>query len=83
MTDDARPTTANTSSAPGPTQSSVKRLPELTRAAMWWTAILIAVLTAGAVTVLWWPATAGLTGADLMKARLDALKIGLSIVTVG
>ncbi|WP_410658404.1 pentapeptide repeat-containing protein [Amycolatopsis sp. lyj-112] len=29
--------------------------------------------------VLWWPATAGLTGADLVKARLDALKIGLSI----
>ncbi|UMP00117.1 hypothetical protein [Amycolatopsis sp. EV170708-02-1] len=31
------------------------------------------------MTVLWWPITAGLTGADLVKARLDALKIGLSI----
>lgn len=79
MTDDARPAAASTSSGSGSAPPSVKRLPELTRAAMWWTAILIAVLTAGAVTVLWWPATAGLTGADLVKARLDALKIGLSI----
>ncbi|MEU3622805.1 hypothetical protein [Amycolatopsis coloradensis] len=39
----------------------------------------ITILTAGAVIVLWWRATAGLTGADLVKARLDALKIGLSI----
>ncbi|OLZ43161.1 hypothetical protein BS329_40190 [Amycolatopsis coloradensis] len=40
---------------------------------------MITILTAGAVIALWWPATAGLTGADLVKARLDALKIGLSI----
>ncbi|AIG73297.1 Hypothetical protein AJAP_01835 [Amycolatopsis japonica] len=79
MTDDARPTTASASAAPGPALSSVKRLPGLTRAAMWWTAFVIAVLTTGAVIMLWWPATAGLTGADLVKARLDALKIGLSI----
>jgi hypothetical protein len=29
--------------------------------------------------VLWWPATRGLNGAELVSARLDALKIGLSI----
>ncbi len=46
---------------------------------MWLTAAVIAVLTAGAVVVLWWPATAGLNGAELVSARLDALKIGLSI----
>ncbi|WP_228694879.1 pentapeptide repeat-containing protein [Amycolatopsis japonica] len=79
MTDDARQGAASPPTPPSPTPSSVKRLPELTRAAMWWTALVIGVLTAGAVTVLWWPATAGLTGADLVKARLDALKIGLSI----
>ncbi len=38
---------------------------------MWGTALVIA----GVVTLPWWP----LTGADLVKARLDALKIGLSI----
>jgi uncharacterized protein YjbI with pentapeptide repeats len=46
---------------------------------MWLIAIVIAVLTAGAVVVLWWSATAGLNGAELVTARLDALKIGLSI----
>ncbi|AUI60403.1 hypothetical protein B1H26_24500 [Amycolatopsis sp. BJA-103] len=46
---------------------------------MWMTAVAITILTAGAVIALWWPATAGLVGADLVKARLDALKIGLSI----
>ncbi len=79
MTDDARLGAASPPSPPSSTSSAVKRLPELTRAAMWWTAVVITVLTAGAVTVLWRPATAGLTGADLVKARLDALKIGLSI----
>jgi hypothetical protein len=37
------------------------------------------VLTAGAVVVLWWPATRGLNGAELVSARLDALKVGLSV----
>ncbi|AUI60389.1 hypothetical protein [Amycolatopsis sp. BJA-103] len=46
---------------------------------MWTTAIVVVALTAGAVTVLWWPATAGLNGAELVNARLNALKIGLSI----
>ncbi len=70
MTDDARP-------APGST--SGRQLRELTPTAMWTTAVVITILTAGAVIALWWPATAGLVGADLVKARLDALKIGLSI----
>ncbi|MFD5248453.1 hypothetical protein ACFWIW_28200 [Amycolatopsis sp. NPDC058340] len=46
-------------------------MPELTRTAMWTTALVIVVVA------LWWPATAGLTGADLVKARLDTLKVGV------
>jgi hypothetical protein len=41
--------------------------------------IVVAVLTAAAIVALWWAATRGLTGADLITARLDALKVGLSI----
>ncbi|MGW5748129.1 pentapeptide repeat-containing protein [Amycolatopsis sp. NPDC003861] len=55
------------------------RLRELSPKTMWLTAAVIAVLTAGAVVVLWWAATRGLNGAELVTARLDALKIGLSI----
>jgi hypothetical protein len=55
------------------------RLRELSPRAMWLTAASIAVLTAAVVLVLWWAATAGLNGAELVTARLDALKIGLSI----
>jgi hypothetical protein len=47
---------------------------------MWLTAIVITVLTAGAVVALWWPATRGFNGAELVSARLDALKVGLSVV---
>ncbi len=52
---------------------------ELSPKTMWLTAVVIGVLTAGAVVVLWWPATRGLNGADLVSARLDALKVGLSV----
>ncbi|MET8848480.1 pentapeptide repeat-containing protein [Amycolatopsis sp. NPDC004625] len=55
------------------------RLRELSPTAMWLTAAVIAVLTAAVVVVLWWAATSGLNGAELVTARLDALKIGLSI----
>ncbi len=55
------------------------RLRELTPKTMGLIAVILTALTAGAVVVLWWPATAGLNGADLVTARLDALKIGLSI----
>ncbi|WP_410671419.1 pentapeptide repeat-containing protein [Amycolatopsis sp. cmx-4-68] len=65
---------------PPPTEPArVTRLRALSPKTMWSTAAVIAVLTAGAVVALWWPATAGLTGAELVTARLDALKIGLSI----
>lgn len=40
---------------------------------------MIAILTAVAVLVLWWPATKGLTGKELVTARFDALRIGLSL----
>ncbi|MCG8919424.1 pentapeptide repeat-containing protein [Actinokineospora sp. PR83] len=39
----------------------------------------MAVLTAVVVTALWWAGTRGLDGKDLVTARLDALKTGLSI----
>ncbi|QKV74128.1 pentapeptide repeat-containing protein [Amycolatopsis sp. Hca4] len=55
------------------------RLRELSPRIMWLTAAVIAVLTAGAVVVLWWAATAGLNGPELVSARLDALKVGLSV----
>ncbi|OXM68252.1 hypothetical protein CF165_13995 [Amycolatopsis vastitatis] len=55
------------------------RLRELSPRTMWLTAVVIAVLTAAAVVVLWWPATAGLNGAEVVSARLDALKVGLSV----
>ncbi|MET7998838.1 pentapeptide repeat-containing protein [Amycolatopsis sp. NPDC005232] len=51
----------------------------LGRVAMTWTAVLLALLTIGAVVVLWWPATRGLNGSELVSARFDGLKIGLSI----
>ncbi|SFW78756.1 pentapeptide repeat-containing protein [Amycolatopsis australiensis] len=57
----------------------VVHLRQLTPVAMWTTAAVIAVLSAGAVVALWWPGTAGLNGAELVTARLEALKIGLSI----
>ncbi|WIX92412.1 hypothetical protein [Amycolatopsis sp. DG1A-15b] len=57
----------------------VARLRELSAKTMWLTAAVITVLTAGAVMVLRWPATTGLSGAELATARLDALKIGLSV----
>lgn len=82
MTDDATPTNpaADISAFPAPAAPMrVARLRELSPKTMWLTAVMMAVLTAGAVVTLWWPATAGLNGAELVTARLDALKIGLSI----
>ncbi|WP_410574345.1 pentapeptide repeat-containing protein [Amycolatopsis sp. cmx-4-61] len=82
MTDDATPSSPATAvPAPPPLAAPVRvvRLRELSPKTMWWTAAVIAALTAGAVVVLWWPATAGLNGAALVTVRLDALKIGLSI----
>ncbi|MGW5721583.1 pentapeptide repeat-containing protein [Amycolatopsis sp. NPDC003865] len=80
MTND---TTPPSSAAPASQQLSAvvprARLRELSPKAMWLTAAAIAVLTSAIVVVLWWAATSGLNGADLVTARLDALKIGLSI----
>lgn len=41
-------------------------------------ATVLVVITA-VVIVLWWAATRGLTGSELVTARLDALKVGLSL----
>lgn len=81
MTDDATPPRPGTSvPTPPPSASAARpRLRELSPKTMWLTAVVIVVLTAAAVVVLWWPATAGLNGAELVSARLDALKVGLSV----
>ncbi|RSM80498.1 type VII secretion protein EccCb [Amycolatopsis sp. WAC 01375] len=42
-------------------------------------AVVVLVLITGAVVALWWAATRGLTGSALVTARLDALKVGLSL----
>jgi hypothetical protein len=42
-------------------------------------AALIAAATVALVMVLWWVGTAGLSGAELVTARFDALRTGLSI----
>lgn len=39
--------------------------------------------TVAIVTVLWWAGTRGLTGSELVTARLDALRVGLSIAVGG
>ncbi|MFJ7216565.1 pentapeptide repeat-containing protein [Amycolatopsis sp. NPDC098790] len=82
MTDDAAPTQASPDAPtppPSPAAVSRPRLRELSPKTMWLTAFVIAVLTAAAVVLLWWPATRGLNGAELVSARLDALKVGLSV----
>src|SRR4051812_38739883 len=81
MTDDLTPPALSRGiPVPPPAVAAPRvRLRELSPKIMWLTAAVIVVLTAGAVLVLWWPATAGLNGADLVSARLDALKVGLSV----
>lgn len=39
----------------------------------------VLVLITTVVITLWWAATRGLTGSELVTARLDALKVGLSL----
>jgi hypothetical protein len=41
--------------------------------------VAVSVLIAAAVIVLWWAGTRGLEGKDLVTARLDALRVGLSL----
>ncbi|MEV5721733.1 pentapeptide repeat-containing protein [Amycolatopsis mediterranei] len=82
MTDDARPAQLGANAPAPPSLSSAvtqPRLRELSPTMMWLTAVGIVVLTAGAVVVLWWPATRGLNGAELVFGRLNALKVGLSV----
>lgn len=40
-------------------------------------------ITAAVVTVLWWAGTRGLVGSELVTARLDALRVGLSVAVGG
>ncbi|ROP39820.1 uncharacterized protein YjbI with pentapeptide repeats [Saccharothrix texasensis] len=42
-------------------------------------AALVATATIGLVVALWWAGTAGLSGAELVNARFNALRTGLSI----
>lgn len=41
--------------------------------------VVIVVVSAAVGTVLWWPATRGLNGAELVTARFDAVKVALGI----
>ncbi|MEV6871597.1 hypothetical protein [Amycolatopsis sp. NPDC051128] len=82
MTDDVTPPplSPGVPASPPPAVSAHRpRLRELSPKTMWLTGAVIAVLTTCAVVVLWWPATAGLNGADLVSARLDGLKVGMSV----
>jgi uncharacterized protein YjbI with pentapeptide repeats len=40
---------------------------------------LVVTVTVGATVLLWWAGTAGLNGPELVKARLEALKIGAGV----
>lgn len=51
----------------------------LTGTMLAWIAVGIVLLTAAVVTALWWAGTKGLTDGQLVTARFDALKIGLSV----
>ncbi|MBE8522006.1 hypothetical protein ILP97_31745 [Amycolatopsis sp. H6(2020)] len=83
MTDDDTPSQPGTGVPTTPPSAGAAvpraRLRKPSPKAMWLTAAAIAVLTSVVVVVLWWAATSGLNGAELVTARLDALKIGLSI----
>jgi hypothetical protein len=47
-------------------------------------AAVVVLLTCGAITgLLWWVNASGLTGAELTTARIEAIKIGLSIAVGG
>lgn len=54
-------------------------LPPIPRWKLGVIAAVVAVLTAAVVVLLWWPGTRGLSGAGLVTARFDALRVGLSI----
>jgi uncharacterized protein YjbI with pentapeptide repeats len=45
--------------------------------------VMVVASTTAVVTVLWWAGTRGLTGTELVTARLDALRVGLSIAVGG
>ncbi|MFD7654542.1 pentapeptide repeat-containing protein [Actinosynnema sp. NPDC059797] len=51
----------------------------LPRRALVWSAVVIVGVAALLTAVLWFVGTSGLTGRDLSVARLDAVKIGLSV----
>ncbi|MEU7528538.1 pentapeptide repeat-containing protein [Saccharothrix sp. NPDC042600] len=71
---------ANHSPAPLPTPSTPRTpLEPMPRKVIATVAVLIATATIGLVVVLWWAGTAGLSGAELVNARFNALRTGLSI----
>ncbi|MEV6236478.1 pentapeptide repeat-containing protein [Lentzea sp. NPDC051838] len=59
--------------------SSRVPLEPMPRKVIAWVAAGIALFTIGLVVLLWWWGTAGLSGKELVTARLDALRTGLSI----
>ncbi|MFI6099828.1 pentapeptide repeat-containing protein [Lentzea sp. NPDC051213] len=65
--------------SPMPQPSSREPLQPMPRKVIALVAAGIALVTIGLVLALWWWGTAGLTGKELVTARLDALRTGLSI----
>ncbi|WP_367134757.1 pentapeptide repeat-containing protein [Saccharothrix sp. HUAS TT1] len=71
---------ANHLPVPLPTPSAPRTpLEPMPRRVIATVAAVIAVATIGLVIALWWAGTAGLSGAELVSARFNALRTGLSI----
>lgn len=65
--------------SPLPQPTPREPLQPMPRKVIAWMAIGIALFTIALVILLWWWGTAGLSGKELVTARLDALRTGLSI----
>jgi hypothetical protein len=66
-----------------PNSDETSTTPILTRRQLATIATGILLGTVAVVFILWWPGTRGLAGEQLVIARLDALKVGLSIGIAG
>jgi uncharacterized protein YjbI with pentapeptide repeats len=66
-------------SPPGDPLARHAALPPISRWKLGVIAAAVAGLAAAVVVLLWWPGTRGLSGAALVTARFDALRVGLSI----
>ncbi|MEU4767796.1 pentapeptide repeat-containing protein [Actinosynnema sp. NPDC023794] len=80
MTRDHHSVTTSPPPLPAPQPSSERpALKPLSGTTITLIAVGIVLFTTAVVIVLWWAGTSGLTGRDLVAARFDALRVGLSI----